>query len=150
MPPEWKAPGVVKAEIQPNRTPVSSSLRQYALFQLPLCIAGLIAMLVYKDVLSDWEILLYSAIGIAAISNCAMIFNDNIGENFTKWESVRLVTALVLVFATMMVHSKIYLLPIVLFLLISLLWPIRSSKRISEERKDPQNNSGKRIQSANS
>ena len=129
-----------------HRADVPVSLKQYALFQLPFCIAALIAMLAYKEVLPDWEILLFSAIGIAAISNCAMIFNNNIGENFTKWEFVRLVTALVLVFATMILHSKIYLLPIIIFLLISLLWPMRSVKKVSGEEK-PHTDPGKHIHS---
>jgi alkylglycerol monooxygenase len=122
MPPDWKPAVKISAEEnkQSKNSKSPSYLVNYSWFQIVCCASGLIAMLVYKDFLSRWELLLYGVIGVTAISNSAMIINDNIRENFTRWESVRLVVLLILVCATLVLHSKVYILAIAFFLLISL------------------------------
>jgi sterol desaturase/sphingolipid hydroxylase (fatty acid hydroxylase superfamily) len=123
MPPEWKPHTTAKIEnkIQKKHLLISPYLKQYAWFQIICWSIGLIAILTYKVYLSNWEILLYSLIGVTSISNGALIFNDNIGENFIKWEMVRLFFIMLLVLVTLFMIRKIYLLSILFFLGISLI-----------------------------
>lgn len=124
MPPDWQPPVAIEKKIQRRShfATIPAQLKHYAWFQVACCSAGLITMLVYKDFLPVREIIIYSAIGITAISNSAMIFNENVGENFSKWETGRLAVALLLVCITQLLHPKIYLAGILFFLLASLLF----------------------------
>jgi alkylglycerol monooxygenase len=122
MPPEWKPPATVTAKVHSSAMHIyiPSYLRQYAWFQVAYCVVGLITMLVCKNYLSNWEIILYSIIGVTGIANSAMIFNENVGENFSRWEVGRLAFASLFVLTTLVMHAKIYLLIILFFLMISL------------------------------
>lgn len=124
MPPEWKPEGdtTYKQPELKNKIPVNAPLQHYAYFQLSCCVVGIITMLVYKDYLSTWEIILCSGIGIMALTNITMIFNESIQDGFGEREFRRLISALLLVVITLSIHSKIYLwVAIVIFLSVSLI-----------------------------
>jgi sterol desaturase/sphingolipid hydroxylase (fatty acid hydroxylase superfamily) len=124
MPPEWKPDGDIayrRSELK-SRMPVNTHLKRYAYFQLSCCIVGLITMLVYKDYLSAWEIILCSGIGIMALTNVTVIFNESILNGFWEREFKRLIFAMLLVAITMYFNSRIYLwMAIVIFLSVSLI-----------------------------
>lgn len=123
MPPEWKPELVRKSEtLLPNlHSHIPHYLKSYAWFQIVCCAGGLITMLVYKDFLSYWEIMLFSVVGVTAMANSAMIFNENVGEHFPQWELVRLALALILIGTTWMLHHKLHLVMIGFYLMVSLL-----------------------------
>lgn len=122
MPPEWKPQYKPEPKSRPlyDHGHVSHYLKHYALFQIVCCTCALITMLVYKDFVTRWEVLLYSAIGITAASNSAMVFNDNVSESFISHELTRLGVATVLMFATLMLYAKGYMVSIVMFLMLSI------------------------------
>lgn len=92
----------------------------YAYFQIAFAVPGLVTMLVFKDFLPAWEIILYSVAGITSISIAAMILNKNVREGFYTFELFRLGVLLFCVLAMSVVKMKFYLVPVVFFLLISL------------------------------
>lgn len=99
---------------------VSFRLQQYAYFQLICAVPGLIAMLLYKDFLPVWEIVLYSFAGITSISGSAMLLNGNIREGFYSFELLRLGLLFLCVLAVFLLKLKFYPLIAAFFFLGSL------------------------------
>lgn len=122
MPPEWKPPvAMPPGYVLPgSAAEVPAHLRHYAWFQVSCCISGLIVMLVYKDFITEWELLLYSCIGLTSVANSAMIFNANVSEHFMKRELFRLTLSVVLILGTLVLYAKVYLLAILFFVMLSL------------------------------
>lgn len=119
MPPEWK-PQDLKLEHQLSpkvKNEVSIFLKKYALFQISISVVGIIALLVAKDFLSDWEFILSTGICIIAMTNVAMIYNNNIKEGYEKREIRRLIVEMILVVLTILWYSNFYLSIIAVFLL---------------------------------
>lgn len=102
-------------------TEVPFQIGHYAYFQLIGAAAGLIVMLLYKDFLPAWEIILYSFIGISSIAGAAMVLNGNIREDFHAFELLRLGILLLCVLAVFLLKLKFYPLGIAFFLLVSLI-----------------------------
>lgn len=109
----------------------------YAYFQLACAVPGLITMLMYKDFLPVWEVIVYSIIGITSISSAAMILNGNVRGVFHPFELLRLGILFSCMLIIALLKMKFYLLPVVFFLLISLVAFVALQKRreISIERK---------------
>ncbi len=95
-------------------------LKQYAWFQLTCAASGIIAMLLFKDFLPAWEIVLYSIAGITSISVAAMILNVNLSARFYIFETARLGILFLCALIVFALKMKFYLLPVTFFLLISL------------------------------
>jgi sterol desaturase/sphingolipid hydroxylase (fatty acid hydroxylase superfamily) len=98
---------------------ISFRFEHYAYFQIACAVPGLITMLVFKDFLPAWEIILYSVAGITSVSMAAMILNKNVRAGFYAFELFRLGILLFCVLAMSVVKMKFYLLPVAFFLLIS-------------------------------
>lgn len=128
MPPEWKPPIPIisKSSIQEKGILITQLLMQYAYFQLFFSIIGIITVLVYKDFLSRWEIILCSVFAVMAMVNVTMIFNRNYSVNFEKQELIRLTCALLFACFTLFLYSNIYLWSIIIFLLVSLVLILRT------------------------
>jgi hypothetical protein len=128
MPPEWNPTVSVltKSSTQKEGTLLSPFLKQYAYFQLTCSVIGIITMLVYKDFLSRWEIVLCSVFFVMAMVNITMIFNKNYTFNFEKQELKRLTWAFIFACFTLIFHLNIYLWAIIIFLLASLILILRT------------------------
>ncbi|HTF04072.1 MAG TPA: sterol desaturase family protein [Bacteroidia bacterium] len=99
-----------------------SQLRQYAWFQIGCAIPGMILMLLFKEYLSAWEIVICSAVGISSVAGGARILNGNIREQFSVFESVRLALALFVFVSILVIQLKMYTIPVAMFLVFSLMF----------------------------
>ena len=122
MPPEWKPISAISSKplINQERITLTPFLKKYAYFQLSFSIIGIITMLVYKDFLSFWEIVLCSIFAVMAMVNITLIFNRNRNINFKKQEVIRLTCALLFACISIFLNSTVYLWSIIIFLLGSL------------------------------
>lgn len=120
IPPEQTPKLVRSIDLRESSGETPFQLMHYAYFQIACAVPGLITMLVYKDFLSGWEIVLHSVIGITSISGAAMILNENTHEAFYPFELFRLVISLFCVLFVFTLKLKFYLVAEVFFLLISL------------------------------
>lgn len=122
MPPEWKPISAISSKSLANeeRITLTPFLKKYAYFQLSFSIIGIITMLVYKDFLSFWEIVLCSIFAVMAMVNITLIFNRNRNINFKKQEVIRLTCALLFACISIFLNSTVYLWSIIIFLLGSL------------------------------
>lgn len=124
MPPDWKPKTERAIEVQTDTpsAPLTLQLKRYAAFQIITCTSALTVMLVYKDFIYTWEIILFSAIGLITMINNTMVFNGNVQANFVRHESLRLCFAALLVFTALLFYPKLYFLPVLLYLTVSLLF----------------------------
>ncbi|MEP7265612.1 MAG: sterol desaturase family protein [Bacteroidota bacterium] len=129
MPPEWKPENVYIKQTTVAETvfPVSNQLRQYAYFQICVSAAGLITMLVYKEFLTVWELMLFSGIGIISMMNAARICKENIKQGFVRREFYRLSCAVLCSFVLLSIHPRYYIWPLILFFLVSMILISRNS-----------------------
>ncbi|MCB0707040.1 MAG: sterol desaturase family protein [Saprospiraceae bacterium] len=122
MPPDWVPDEVQSTEGTPVQGSVSITTlqRSYAYFQTTICVIGVILLLVFKNMLSIWELLLFSGILVSSLSISTLIFNKNIRPGFINWESFRLICSIFLVSLMMTQYSGNYLLVVLLYLFLSL------------------------------
>lgn len=106
---------------QENIADVRFHFGNYAYFQVACAVPGLIAMLVYKNFLPPWEIILYALIGITSMAEAAMILNGNAREDFYSRELIRLGISFVSILAVFVLKQKFYLLVTAFYLLVSLI-----------------------------
>lgn len=105
--------------IRCSQESVPHHLKQYAWFQIACAVPGMIFLLLYKDFLPATQFLVFSGIGITSIGIGAMLLNGNIREHFAPIESLRLGFSIVLAFGIYMLTTKMYTIPIAMFLVLS-------------------------------
>lgn len=123
MPPEWKPADVTFSEIavQKIKVPVSSYLKNYAVYHLFFCTIGIILLLVYKDFFPMGAFYLCGLIGIVNMANSAIVMNENINKYFKRNELIRISIEAGLILIFIGSYPKESLWYILGYLLISLL-----------------------------
>lgn len=119
-----------------NAEQVPSLLKQYAWLQIACAVPALIAMLVFKDFLPVWEIVLYAATGVTALSYGAMILNGNVNRRFFNFEIFRQGTLLLLTVLTFLLKPQWHLMAASAFLILSLILFSVIPGRIATELKE--------------
>jgi len=125
MPTDWKPKDInlkVQQTGQKNKVPVTNMHRHYAFMQLYCCAAGIILVLTFQDLLPITHFLLIAITSIIGLINATIIFNNNIPSNFKNQELVRLITTLFIGAVMFLVNSKMYLVVMLGFLLISVIY----------------------------
>lgn len=120
MPPDWKV--VPIDDGTPKKFPVNDNPReliQYAWYLLGFSIVGILLLLIYIHFLRWYEVGVFAAIAITAVSSMSMIFNNTFPENFVKIEKQRIVLALVLLLSIIVLHESLYNYALLLFLCVT-------------------------------
>lgn len=124
LPPEKTPKPDYETQIHPREAAllVPSALRQYGWALIVLAVAGLLLMLLFKNFLPDWEIVIYSAIGISSIATGAMIVNGNYNDSFASGETFRHLLCLLLAAFAFGMKPQIYVLTVALYPLLALFY----------------------------
>jgi sterol desaturase/sphingolipid hydroxylase (fatty acid hydroxylase superfamily) len=112
-----------KPEIRKRKgmTDLKFQFGNYAYLQMTFAAIGIVTMLVFKNFLPVWEIVLYSLIGITSLAGAAMILNGNVREDFYSFELARLGISFILALVIFTMKLKFYPLIIAFYLLISVM-----------------------------
>ncbi len=111
MPPEWKPVEMIEQKTSPIKkaSPLKKSLKKYAIIQMVLCVFGMIALLLYKNYLNNWELLVCALIGILNMAFATMLYNKNYDKNYIINERKRLLIEVVLIVVAIYLYSNYYL-----------------------------------------